>query len=86
MPKFRITYYTDGGPFSHEVEADNAADAEARAVADKEQATPRLRIVAGDFTVLIEPSHIAAVSVEPAGGAKTESSDHRSIGLRRSIL
>jgi len=84
MAKFRITYYTDGGPFSHEIEAENATEAEARAVADKEQAGGRLRIMVGDFAVLVEASHIAAISVEPAGGAlNAEAGDRRSIGLRR---
>ncbi|GEM_PF-7052008 len=66
MAKFRVTYHTTGGPFSHEAEADTAeAAAEA---AEKALKGGQVRLNVNDILILIDADKVAAISVEAAKG------------------
>jgi hypothetical protein len=77
MPKFRICYHTTGGSFRREIEAVDAAAAEAAAWATL--AVDPIRYESEKNTILIRPAYVAAISVE--GEALPESGESRKAGL-----
>ena len=62
MPKFRIVYHTAGGNFRRELEAADAAQAEAAAWATLTQ--DPVRYDSDKTAILIRPAFIAAISIE----------------------
>ncbi|MCX6366277.1 MAG: hypothetical protein NTX57_06150 [Armatimonadetes bacterium] len=83
MPKFRITYHTAGGGFRRELEAPDAAQAEAAAWAtlavdpiryeSEHTSNPSEKI-----SFLIRPAYVAAISVE---NEPVKETDGRKAGL-----
>lgn len=62
MPKFRICYHTTGGSFRRELEAADAAQAEAAAWATL--AVDPVRYSSEKNVILIRPAYVAAITVE----------------------
>lgn len=77
MATFRIVYHTAGGSFRRELEAADAAQAEAAAWATL--ATDPIRYESEKTALLIRPAYVAAISVESE--PVTESGEGRKAGL-----
>lgn len=84
MPRFRVTYHTTGGPFSREVEADNAEAAHERAATEAQKAG-QVRYTEKDVLISLMASQIAAISVEPEKGGAATTDRPATIGLLGSI-
>jgi hypothetical protein len=72
MPTFRITYHTSGGSFRREFDATTVAEAETLALSSLSEDPIRYEHGKEKLLIVIRPSFVAAISVEPEPQETTE--------------